>query len=361
MDSLTQAVLGAGIGYVVGGRALGRKAALWGLALGTLPDLDVFIPHADPVDNFVKHRSWSHSWLLQSLVAVPFGMLITKLHGLGKDQIWRMSLLAWLALVTHALLDSMTTYGTQVFWPLTTYPVGVGSVAIIDPLYTLPLLIGTIWVFIAGKRNWAGRAPMVWKASVAALVVSTLYLGWGMAAQQQIKQAVAPQLAAKAIKPDAIFTSPTMGNSLLWTVLVREGDQVHYGMRSILDPKNQPLELAVLPRNSELLDMLPEAERAKAVMSFSKGFYGFEKNGDQIRIRDLRMGNAPDFVFTFALAKQGSEAIQRLVPSLHIRPSFDSSLFSFIWDRMFDPLARPANAASSEKPATSSAATASGN
>ena len=45
MDSLTQVVLGSAVGYAVLGNKIGRKAALWGAALGTLPDLDVFIPY----------------------------------------------------------------------------------------------------------------------------------------------------------------------------------------------------------------------------------------------------------------------------------------------------------------------------
>ena len=48
----------------------------------------------------------------------------------------------WLALVTHPLLDTMTVYGTQLALPFSDWPFGVGSVFIIDPLYTLPLLAG---------------------------------------------------------------------------------------------------------------------------------------------------------------------------------------------------------------------------
>ena len=44
MDSLTQAALGGAVGYAVLGNKVGRKAALWGAILGTLPDLDVFYP-----------------------------------------------------------------------------------------------------------------------------------------------------------------------------------------------------------------------------------------------------------------------------------------------------------------------------
>jgi inner membrane protein len=40
LDSLTQIVLGAGIGELVMGRKIGNKAILLGAIAGTVPDLD---------------------------------------------------------------------------------------------------------------------------------------------------------------------------------------------------------------------------------------------------------------------------------------------------------------------------------
>jgi inner membrane protein len=41
MDSLTQAVLGAGVAEVTLGHKIGNKALLTGAVIGTIPDLDV--------------------------------------------------------------------------------------------------------------------------------------------------------------------------------------------------------------------------------------------------------------------------------------------------------------------------------
>ncbi|MGA1093073.1 MAG: metal-dependent hydrolase, partial [Burkholderiaceae bacterium] len=52
MDSLTQASLGAAVGVaVMGRRTAAWKAALWGAAMGTLPDLDVVFDFGDPIRN----------------------------------------------------------------------------------------------------------------------------------------------------------------------------------------------------------------------------------------------------------------------------------------------------------------------
>ena len=69
MDSITHLALGAAIGEAVLGRRVGRKAAMWGAVCGTIPDLDVFIPHADAVAAITYHRSFSHSLIILALFA----------------------------------------------------------------------------------------------------------------------------------------------------------------------------------------------------------------------------------------------------------------------------------------------------
>ena len=69
MDSVTQLAYGAAVGEAVLGSKVGRKALLWGGVLGTLPDLDVLIPLGGPVEDFVYHRGFSHSFFLLALVS----------------------------------------------------------------------------------------------------------------------------------------------------------------------------------------------------------------------------------------------------------------------------------------------------
>ena len=64
-------------------------------------------------------------------------------------------------LITHPLLDATTVYGTQLWLPFTNHPVGVGSLFVIDPLYTLPLLVG---VMLALAWRWASG----WRCARAA-------------------------------------------------------------------------------------------------------------------------------------------------------------------------------------------------
>ena len=63
--------------------------------------------------------------------------------------------LTGLTLLAHPVLDAFTVYGTQLLLPFSDYPAGLGSIFIIDPLFTVPLLAG-----LAAYRVGAGLVTM---------------------------------------------------------------------------------------------------------------------------------------------------------------------------------------------------------
>ena len=67
----------------------------------------------------------------------------------------------------------------------------ISSIFIIDPLYTLPLLIGITAFLIRGPQT---------SAIMAGLLLSTLYLGWSATAQQIIQERVGPTLAKEGLE-----------------------------------------------------------------------------------------------------------------------------------------------------------------
>ena len=75
MDSLTQIALGSAVGVAVMGRRTAVwKAALWGAIGGTLPDLDAFIDHGDPILNMTRHRAESHALFFLTLFCAVAGL-----------------------------------------------------------------------------------------------------------------------------------------------------------------------------------------------------------------------------------------------------------------------------------------------
>ena len=151
MDSASQFLLGASIAGATLGSRLGGRALLIGGLVATLPDLDSFIPMGNDIDNMTYHRGFSHSVLVQTIVAPAVAYGITRLVRETRQFVRPLLITVWLCLVTHSLLDSLTTYGTQILGPLDAGPpVAWPAVFIIDPLYTLVLLIGVFGMAWAG-------------------------------------------------------------------------------------------------------------------------------------------------------------------------------------------------------------------
>ena len=291
MDSLSQIALGAAVGVAAMGRRTAPwKAAAWGAVAGTLPDLDVFIDHGDAVRNMVLHRAETHALVWLTLFSLPFGAAVAWMS--GERALWRRWWLAmWLALVTHPLLDAMTVYGTRLALPLHDRPYGVGSIFIIDPLYTLPLLVGT--GLALARRSL--------RANAVGLALSTAYLGWGWAAQQHVEQVARESLAAQRIAATQVLVTPTAFNSVLWRVLVIDGDRYLEGFHSLLD-RDRRIVFEAFDRGMAMGLPVAALPAVRRVADFSGGYFAFVAEGDALRVTDLRMGQHPHFTFSFAVA-----------------------------------------------------------
>jgi inner membrane protein len=307
MDSLSQIGLGAAVAVAAMGRRTAvAKAVLWGAVAGTLPDLDVLIDHGDALSNMVRHRADSHALFWLTLASLPLAAAVARLHGEWAQ--WRRWWLAlWLVLVTHPLLDAMTVYGTQLALPFSSRPYSVGSVFIIDPLYTLPLLAGAGWA-LASRGSARGRL-----ANAAGLLLGTAYLAWGVAAQQQVARIADASLAAHGIAAERVLVTPTPFNSLLWRVVAVAGDHYHEGFYSLLDAAPR-IGFDRFDRGSALAAELQGVASVQRMAAFSQGFYKLQQDGQRVLISDLRMGQEPTYYFTFAVAERHSE------PEVSARP-----------------------------------------
>lgn len=309
MDSLTQFALGSGVGLAVLGRRVGpRQAALIGGVLGTLPDLDVLYPFDDPVDAFVLHRGPTHSLIVQALATPLFGEpLVRLLEPLRRRRALTYAAV-YLCFATHALLDALTVYGTRIFWPLSNEPVGIGSVFIIDPMYTVPLLVAVVWAMCL--RAWTAR----FRAGLAVcLGISTAYLGWGLIAQQIAASRAATVLAERGVEPDRLLATPTPFNSLLWRAIAVDGARYFNVYVSLVGDAGSASVYAH-PRGTAHLGCIESVAAAAALARFSKGFYRVDVEDGEIVVSDLRMGLTPNYVFRFAVAEAGEGKLIAVAP-----------------------------------------------
>lgn len=294
MDSVTQFALGACVGAATLGPRIGmRKAAVIGGLMGTVPDLDTFIPSADPVQSFTSHRGASHSLIIQALATPLFAEPVVRLFRDLRDKRLLTYAAVYLMFATHALIDAMTVYGTRLLWPLTDTPFGVGSIFIIDPLYTLPLLAATLWALALNPdsrryRRWLNGA----------LIVSTAYM-LGTTGLQKITEAKASEwINAQGLAPQRTLSIPTPFNVLYWRTIIIDGDRYLNLYTSVL---GSSVSVYRHPRHPELEGCLSTTPPFRNLAAFTKGFYRMEESEGKIIFSDLRMGLTPQYVFRFQL------------------------------------------------------------
>jgi inner membrane protein len=330
MDSLTQVALGAAVGYAVLGSKVGRKAVVWGAVLGTLPDLDVFLPYAGEVEAFTYHRGFSHS-LLVHLLASPFiTWLILKLHTSDQQYKKEWFCLVFLSLSTHAILDSLTVYGTQLMWPLTEYPFAVSNLFIIDPMYTLPLLLGIAFALFPKVKATTAR-----HMNFLGLALSSIYICWSLIAKVAIDHKLETSLSERGIPANHYISTPAPLTTMLWRIVVMSDGHYYEGYASVFDaPKD--ITLDAYQTYPELLNDIQDEWGVNRLQWFTRGFYSVRQKEQKVILSDLRMGAECSYVFNFVVGEKTMSGIQ-LGDFEKVTERPDLSKVGRIWDRIWDP------------------------
>ncbi|MBS7456043.1 metal-dependent hydrolase [Coralloluteibacterium stylophorae] len=330
MDSLTQIVLGSTVAALAVPARHRRAALVAGAVLGTLPDLDALplMLVDDPVLRMTWHRGPSHSLLVLPLVGWLAWALLARFSERVREAPRRWLAAVMLALLTHPLLDAFTVYGTQLFWPIPSRPVMGSSVFIIDPAYTLPLLVGVAIAAFAGARRLAHRALL------AGAVLSSAYLGWSLAAKAMVDAAASRALAAQGLGDAPRFSVPTPFNTLLWRVVAMTPDGFVEGERSLVADAG-PMRFRRHDSDTAALAAARDVPAVRRLTWFNHGFEKAEVEEGRLVLSDLRMGQEPDYTFRFAVARRDGEAWTAIPPeqlraSMRMRGGFDA-LWTRIW------------------------------
>jgi inner membrane protein len=217
MDTITQGLLGAAASQSLMKKRLPRGAGLIGAIGGMIPDLDIFIrSSSDPTVSWFFHRSFTHS-----LIFIPLGGLIAALPFLFfrrfKDQKRDVILASIIGYATHALLDSFTNYGTQLFWPFSDYRVAWDWIGIVDPIYSLILVAGIIMTTRTSRMRPARIA----------LLLSSIYLcfgGWQHHRALEVQKTLISQRAHE-VRHSRVMPAP--GWLLMWRSVYIAGDRLY--------------------------------------------------------------------------------------------------------------------------------------
>jgi len=211
MDPLSQGVVGMSASQVVATRQEMVAASLLGFFSGMAADLDIFIHSAeDPLLFLEFHRQFTHAIIFIPvgglICATVFWLLIKLLLKKSTLTFGRIYLFSFAGYATHGLLDACTSYGTQLFWPFSSERVAWNNVSIIDPLFTLPLLLIVSIAMFQQSR----------KLAIIGASYGLIYLSLGLI-QEQRAILVAGQLAeTRGHQAINITVKPSFMNLIVW-------------------------------------------------------------------------------------------------------------------------------------------------
>ncbi len=206
MDIVTQGLLGATLALSASRKHETRLATGIGFAAALLADADALIHSADDsLLNIEFHRHFTHS-----LIFIPLGGLIAALI------LWpllryhltfrRIFFYAFLGYATTGLLDACTSYGTLLLWPFSDERVAWRIIAIVDPVFSLTLIVAIILALRFCKPRHAQ----------VGLGLAGLYLLFGLWQHHNAYEMAAQLADQRGHKIDRLIVKPTMANLVLW-------------------------------------------------------------------------------------------------------------------------------------------------
>lgn len=290
MDPLSQGVLGATFSQAASKKKHIVIACLMGLFSGMAPDLDVFIrSDTDPLLFLEFHRQFTHALIFIPIggfiCAIVFHWLLGKRAALSFKQSY---LYCTIGYATHGLLDTCTSYGTQLLWPFTDARYAWNTISIIDPIFTIPIVLLVIIALFM-------RSP---KVARFAILWVLLYQGLGWYQNHRVAEFGWQLAHERNHQPIRLVARPSFANILLWKVMY-ETDTKFYtdGVRAGAKLKFYPgesIEKLNIERDFPWLD--PASQQAKDLQRFSwfsDDYVSVDPN-NPLRIIDARYSLLPD-------------------------------------------------------------------
>ena len=218
MDPCTQGLIGATFSSLFSKKRDIRKASLCGAIGGIAPDLDIFISSNNDQLLFIEyHRHFTHSLFFAPIGSIFVSLIIFVCFFKLKMSFRFIYLFAFIGFVSHGLLDSLTSYGTSLFWPFSKSRVALNLISIIDPVFTITLVFFLIFSLIK-KSTFSLRSSIVF---------SFFYIFLCYQKNSQVKDFIFKISESRAHKIEKLIVKPTFGNIILWRSVYRTNDKYY--------------------------------------------------------------------------------------------------------------------------------------
>lgn len=219
MDSLTHTLTGAVIAKAIQDEKIGRWGILAGMTAGIFPDSDFLLGLIDRQFSIQYHRDFTHSLLLIPFYALFIGWFFAKVSKI--PHLWRFYKICFLALLSHILIDLLTSYGTMVFSPFSHRRFAWDLVFIIDLIFS-----GIIFLPFLASYLFKKAAPWICRGSLLGLIIYILFCWYQQGEALEEAKGFSGRLEGQVIEIAAL---PQPISPFRWALFVETEEKIYQG------------------------------------------------------------------------------------------------------------------------------------
>tara|TARA_Y100000389_G_C17469438_1_gene528940 strand:+ start:6657 stop:7664 length:1008 start_codon:yes stop_codon:yes gene_type:complete len=290
MDPLTQGIVGTTAVHACSKKRNIILAGFIGFLSGMAPDIDIFIRSgSDPLLFLEYHRQFTHS-----LIFIPVGGFVcalifyysfTKRMNLSFKNTYIFSTIGY---GTHGIIDTCTTYGTQLYWPFSNERLAWNTISVIDPLFTIPVIILCI-LTIAKKNKTFSYYALAWMF---------IYQGIAFNQKHRAEDIIYEYALSQGHNVQTIEAKPSFGNIVVWKVIYTDNkyfyvNAVRLGISNSII-KGERIKKLIISEDFPWLFM--DSQQAKDLERFKwfSNEYLAVDEGDKNIIYDIRFSAIPN-------------------------------------------------------------------
>ena len=287
MDPISQGTVGAAFAQSSANKNNIVKIGFIGFLAGLAPDLDVLVrSESDPILFLEYHRQFSHS-----LFFIPFGSLIVALlifpFVKGSMNLKTVYIACFLGYATHGLLDACTSYGTLLFWPFSNERFTWNNISIVDPIFTIPILI-LIAITIMTRKKLFSFFAIGW---------IILYLSFGFFQYERALLAAIQLANSRGHNAERMTLKPSFGNLILWKSIYQHEDSFYVDAIRTVQSTTWCLgdSIRIFDYQSHLPNLDRDSQQSKDIERFrwfSQNYLGYDK--EKKLVTDIRYSMIPN-------------------------------------------------------------------
>jgi len=206
MDPVTHSVSGLVLAKVFKCKLTTKTALIFG-GLALAPDIDsaAYFFSTD-AEYLLYHRGFTHSIWDGLLLGILAAFI---LKNTAKKNLTFSAIIGVIIMYTHIYLDYITSYGTQLLAPFSRHRFALSTVFIIDPIYTLTLIMLLVFALMLKGRKTA--------------IIAVIFLIFYPLANMGIKSFV--KFNVSKFTDNKVIVTTTALTPLYWKVIVDDNEE----------------------------------------------------------------------------------------------------------------------------------------